>query len=95
MGLERVAAVLQGVISNYDTDLFLPLMEQAANICDVNLEEEKRREQGKGGAASLRVIAIMLALRLFLISDGIERPMKDAATCYARLCVERCFMGDS
>ncbi len=72
MGLERVAAVLQGVISNYDTDLFLPLMEQAANICDVNLEEEKRREQGKGGAASLRVIADHARATTFLISDGIE-----------------------
>jgi alanyl-tRNA synthetase len=32
MGLERVASVLQGVISNYDTDLFTPLIQRAAEL---------------------------------------------------------------
>jgi alanyl-tRNA synthetase len=71
MGLERVAAVLQGVISNYDTDLFVPLMKQAAEICGVELESEKNIEEGKGGAASLRVIADHARATTFLISDGV------------------------
>src|SRR3989442_9476839 len=71
MGLERVAAVLQGVISNYDTDLFVPLMKRAAELCGVDFEREEKLEEGKGGAASLRVIADHARPTAFLITDGV------------------------
>src|SRR6266478_3496048 len=71
MGLERVAAVLQGVISNYDTDLFQPLMKRAAELCGVDFNGEEALEEGKGGAASLRVIADHARATTFLITDGV------------------------
>src|SRR6266852_812923 len=72
MGLERVAAVLQGVISNYDTDLFEPLMKRAAELCGVDYEREETLEEGKGGAASLRVIADHARATMFLMADGVS-----------------------
>jgi alanyl-tRNA synthetase len=72
MGLERVAAVLQGVISNYDTDFFVPLMKRAAELCGVDFNREEALEEGKGGAASLRVIADHARATTFLITDGIQ-----------------------
>ncbi len=48
MGLERTAAVLQGVISNYDTDLFVPLLKRAAELCGVDRKRKRksrRREE--------------------------------------------------
>src|SRR5262249_19168753 len=71
MGLERTACVLQGVISNYDTDLFTPLMKRAAELCGVDLATEEQLEEGKGGAASLRVIADHARATSFLIADGV------------------------
>src|SRR5437868_661544 len=71
MGLERTAAALQGVISNYDTDLFVPLMKRAAELCGVDFTREEKLEEGKGGAASLRVIADHARATTFLITDGV------------------------
>src|SRR5206468_822223 len=71
MGLERTAAVLEGVISNYDTDLFLPLLKRAAELCGVDETKEKQLEEGRGGAASLRVIADHARATTFLINDGV------------------------
>jgi len=71
MGLERTAAVLEHVISNYDTDLFLPLTARAAELCHVDLKREESREEGRGGAASLRVIADHARATTFLVNDGV------------------------
>jgi alanyl-tRNA synthetase len=73
-GLERVTAVLQGVISNYDTDLFVPLIKRAAELTGVSVDEEMKREdveEQHHQAASLRVIADHARAATFLISDGV------------------------
>jgi alanyl-tRNA synthetase len=63
-GLERLAAVLQGKLSNFDTDLFRPLIEEAAGLANV--------EYGANHDAdvSLRIIADHARAATFLISDG-------------------------
>jgi alanyl-tRNA synthetase len=70
-GLERLAAVLQGKLSNYDTDFFIALMKRAAELTGVSLDKELKKESGSRGAASLRVIADHARATTFLISDGV------------------------
>ncbi len=84
MGLERVTTVLQGVISNYDTDLFTPLIKKAEELTGTAVTgasrrgtDESVRPYTSGGdithksAASLRVIADHSRAATFLISDGV------------------------
>jgi alanyl-tRNA synthetase len=71
MGLERVTAVLQGVISNYDTDLFTQLIKRASELTGASLKKELNKEAHSKGAASLRVIADHSRAATFLISDGV------------------------
>jgi alanyl-tRNA synthetase len=72
MGLERVAAVLQGKVSNFETDLFRPLIDEAWNLIREGdpswmmfegLSDDKK--------ASLRIIADHARAATFLISDGV------------------------
>lgn len=62
-GLERVAAVLQGVHDNYDIDLFVSLIRAIADLTGADPKGEHK--------ASLRVIADHLRASSFLISDGV------------------------
>jgi alanyl-tRNA synthetase len=70
-GLERLAAVLQGKISNYETDLFVPLIKRAAELTGTSLTKELEKEAHAKSAASLRVIADHSRASTFLISDGV------------------------
>src|ERR1700704_3335966 len=72
MGLERLASVLQGVISNYDTDLFTPLIKRASELAGVAPGlRPVPTSGGTASAASLRVIADHARAATFLISDGV------------------------
>ncbi len=61
MGLERIAAVLQGVHSNYEIDLFVNLIDAAARVLGTDDREDK----------SLRVVADHIRSTAFLVLDGV------------------------
>ena len=85
MGLERIAAVLQGKLSNYQSDLFTPLIARAAELTNSSLLSSRSEAEGSAspgsldalalsderGAASLRIIADHARAATFLISDGL------------------------
>ncbi|MGD0798796.1 MAG: alanine--tRNA ligase [Acidobacteriaceae bacterium] len=71
MGLERIAAVLQGVVSNFETDLFVPLIARAAELTGSSFPLAKAGISNLKSAASLRIVADHARAITFLISDGV------------------------
>ncbi len=65
MGLERVTAVLQGHLSNYDTDLIRPIIERAAELLHVKRHQNERTD------TALRINADHARATAFLIHDGV------------------------
>jgi alanyl-tRNA synthetase len=65
LGLERVAAVLQGKLSNYDTDLILPIIERAAEMFGKPYGTDARVD------TALRIAADHSRATAFLIHDGV------------------------
>ncbi len=65
MGLERVAAVLQGKFNNFDSDLFQPIIQQ--------VEEQSGKKYGQTRAldVAMRVIADHARATTFLVADGV------------------------
>jgi alanyl-tRNA synthetase len=65
MGLERVAAVLQGKLSNYDTDLIFPIIAGAAGLFGITYGAEAKAD------TALRIAADHARATAFLIHDGV------------------------
>jgi alanyl-tRNA synthetase len=65
MGLERIAAVVQGVTSNYDTDLFRDIISFTEGIAEKRYGHEEKQD------VSFRVIADHARAAAFLICDGV------------------------
>lgn len=65
MGLERIAAITQNVRSNYETDLFKPLIHHIETICNSKYGSDQMTD------TSIRVIADHMRATTFLINDGV------------------------
>jgi alanyl-tRNA synthetase len=65
MGLERIAAVVQGKRSNYDTDLFAPLLAAISRRAGKDYGDDPTRD------VSMRVVSDHLRATTFLVSDGV------------------------
>src|SRR5512138_2597526 len=69
-GLERVAAAVQDVPSNYDTDLLRPLIDEAARISG-KAYSPTEAVNARGQSASMRVVADHARAAAFLLADGV------------------------
>ncbi|MGE3512929.1 MAG: alanine--tRNA ligase, partial [Vicinamibacterales bacterium] len=65
MGLERITAVMQERDSNYDTDLFMPLLRRVGELAGVRYGDDPNRD------ISMRVVADHARSTTFLIADGV------------------------
>ncbi len=79
MGLERMAAIMQGVHSNYEIDLFANLLKAAGGFAGINETREVLAN------ASLRVIADHIRSSAFLVADGIVPGNEDRAYVLRRI----------
>ena len=82
MGLERIVAVLQGKNANYETDLFMPIIERTQELTgDTNEERD-------ANIVPYRVIADHVRAAVFLISDGVL-PGAKGRSAIPRLVIRR------
>jgi len=82
MGFERIVGVLQGAKSNYDTDLFLPLIGRTQELLGVSDAQRDER------IVSYRVIADHVRAITFLVGDGVL-PSNDGRGYVLRLILRR------
>ena len=79
MGLERVAAIMQGVHSNYEIDIFVHLIQAIGKIAGLPIDNKLVEH------ASLRVIADHIRSAAFLIADGVQPGNEDRSYVLRRI----------
>jgi alanyl-tRNA synthetase len=87
MGLERTAAMMQGVASVYDTDLFIPLRNKISDITGVKYGKSKNNDQ------AIRIIAEHGRGITFLIADGVMPSNEGRGYVLRRVLRRACFFG--
>jgi len=88
MGLERLACVVQGTPTNYETDLFLPLITDTAGYLEAQTGRKVRYGSGGEDDVALRVIADHARTTAFLVADGVY-PDNEGRGYIARLLMRR------
>ena len=99
MGLERIAAVVQGKLTNYDSDLFTPIISSISTLCGKPYGEDKLTD------TAMKVIADHCRATAFLVADGmlpsnegrgyvLRRIMRRAVRFGRSLGLEKLFMAD-
>ena len=84
LGLERIASVLQKVDTDFETDLFLPIIEFVAQNAGIKYKEDQKKD------LALKVIADHVRALVFMISDGIV-PSNEGRGYVLRMLLRRAF----
>ena len=79
MGLERTAAIAQGVLTNFEADVFRPVMARAARMAGI------RDDADLAANVSLRVIADHIRAASFLVADGVLPSNEDRGYVLRRI----------
>ena len=99
MGLERIAAVVQGKLTNYDSDLFTPIISKISSLCAKPYGEDEKTD------TAMKVIADHCRATTFLVADGmlpsndgrgyvLRRIMRRAVRFGRSLGLEKPFLAD-
>ena len=84
LGLERIASVLQKVDTDFETDLFLPIIEFVAQNAGIKYKEDQKKD------LALKVIADHIRALVFMVSDGIV-PSNEGRGYVLRMLLRRAF----
>jgi len=84
LGLERIASVLQKADTDFETDLFLPIIKFVAQNAGIKYKEDKKKD------LALKIIADHIRALVFMISDGIV-PSNEGRGYVLRMLLRRAF----